>query len=126
MINARYLPTKSNRETWRLEKEIRALILKVVKERKEGAAQNDVLQAIVDGAVSNNLGDDEIENFVVDNCKNIYLAGYDTTAVSASWALMLLASNQEWQARARAEVLDICDARIPNSDMVRKMKTVGF
>jgi hypothetical protein len=37
----RYLPTKSNWEIWRLEKEIRALILKAVKERKEEASGNE-------------------------------------------------------------------------------------
>ena len=76
----RYLPTKSNRETWKLEKEVRSLILKVVKERKEGgASENDLLDMILGGATK-----DKTDRFIVDNCKNIYLAGYETTAVSAT------------------------------------------
>jgi cytochrome P450 len=123
----RYLPTKSNRETWKLEKEVRSLILKVVKERKEGgASENDLLDMILGGATNSEFGEDETDRFIVDNCKNIYLAGYETTAVSATWTLMLLASNPEWQQRVRAEVRELCaDGPLVDADMVRKMKTVS-
>ncbi|XP_022764621.1 cytochrome P450 714C2-like [Durio zibethinus] len=118
----RYLPTKANREAWRLEKEIRGLILKVVKERKETKSEKDLLQMILESATSSDLGKTETDRFIVDNCKNIYLAGYETTAVSATWTLMLLASNPEWQDKARAEVLEICGGELPDADMLRQMK----
>ncbi|XP_075646433.1 cytochrome P450 714C2-like [Castanea sativa] len=120
----RLLPTKSQRETWRLEKEVHSLIMKVVKERKEGASENDLLQMIIEGATNTDFGQGEIDRFIVDNCKNIYQGGYETTAVSAIWTLMLLASNPEWQQRVRTEVLEICAGQMPDSDMVRKMKTL--
>ena len=122
----RHLPTKSKRETWRLEKEVHSLIMKVVKERKEGASENDLLQMIIEGATNTDFGQDETDRFIVDNCKNIYLAGYETTAVSATWTLMLLASNPEWQQRVRTEVLEICADQMPDADMVRKMKKVSI
>ncbi|KAL2238446.1 cytochrome P450 714C2 [Sesamum indicum] len=119
----RHLPTKSNREAWALEKEIKALILNVVKERNEAGFENDLLQMVLEGAKNSNLSQEAIDQFIVDNCKNIYLAGYETTAVSATWCLMLLASHPEWQERIRAEVLDICKAgQIPDAEMIRKMK----
>ncbi|KAF8394786.1 hypothetical protein HHK36_018722 [Tetracentron sinense] len=118
----RYLPTKSNREIWRLEKEIRSLILKVVKEREEATHEKDLLQMVLEGAKKSDLGQDATDRFIVDNCKNIYLAGYETTAVSATWSLMLLASSPEWQARVRAEVLEICGGHMPDADMLRRMK----
>lgn len=37
---------------------------------------------------------------------------------------MLLAANQEWQARARAEVLEICKNNLPDAGMLRNMKTL--
>ncbi|XP_075634020.1 cytochrome P450 714C2-like [Castanea sativa] len=118
-----YLPTKSNREKWALEKEIRNLILEVVKERTKVAAhEKDLLQMVLEGARNSNLSQEETNRFIVDNCKNIYLAGFETTAVSATWCLMLLASNQEWQDRVRAEALSICGGGIPDVDMIRKMK----
>ncbi|CAK9134892.1 unnamed protein product [Ilex paraguariensis] len=118
----RHLPTKSNREAWALQKEIHTLVLKVVKERNEAGYEKDLLQMVLEGARNSDLSQDDIDRFIVDNCKNIYLAGYETTAVSAIWCLMLLASNLEWQDRIRAEVVQICRGRIPDSDMIRKMK----
>ncbi|XP_061348757.1 cytochrome P450 714C2-like [Gastrolobium bilobum] len=118
----RYLPTKSNRKAWSLEKEVRNLILQGVKERKDTTFEKDLLQMVLEGANKSNLTQEASDRFIVDNCKNIYLAGYETTAVSATWCLMLLASNQNWQDRVRAEVLEICKGRIPDSDMLYKMK----
>ena len=126
VIIIRYLPTKTNRETRRLEKEVRTLILKAVEERKlEGNQNDDILQMILDASDSGQHHD--VERFVVDNFKTIYLAAYETAAVSASWTLMLLASNPEWQDKARAEVLEICGSqKRPHPEMVRKMKTVSI
>ncbi|KAK4419775.1 cytochrome [Sesamum alatum] len=118
----RHLPTKSNREAWALEKDIRTLILKVVKERNEAGYEKDLLQMLLEGAKNSNLSSDMLDKFIVDNCKNIYLAGYETTAVSATWCLMLLASNPKWQERVRAEVLEVCKGRTPDYDSIRKMK----
>lgn len=79
---------------------------------------------LLEGAKNSDLSSDVIDKFIVDNCKNIYLAGYETTAVSATWCLMLLASNPQWQERIRAEVLEVCKGQIPDYDMIRKMKQV--
>ncbi|XP_010278928.1 PREDICTED: cytochrome P450 714C2-like [Nelumbo nucifera] len=121
----RYVPTKSNREIWRLEKEIRRLILKVVKEREASKQpEKDLLQTILEGAKEGDLSPEATDRFIVDNCKNIYLAGYETTAVSSLWTLMLLASHPEWQARVRQEVLQVCGSGklLPDADMLRRMK----
>ncbi|XP_057979700.1 cytochrome P450 714C2-like [Malania oleifera] len=127
----RYVPTASNREMWRLEKEINSSILKVVKDRSEGKSdEKDFLQIMI--AAAKNCGnssdgqspDISLDKFIVDNCKTIYFAGHETTATTASWALVLLAAHQDWQARVRAEVLEICKDNLPDSDMLRSMKTL--
>ncbi|KAJ4953049.1 hypothetical protein NE237_029881 [Protea cynaroides] len=120
----RFVPSKNNREIWRLEKEIRTLILKVVRERKEAGYEKDLLQMILESANNNNEELDESQ-FIVDNCKNIYFAGHETSATTASWCLMLLALHPEWQDRARAEVVDVYNGHPrPDVDMLRKMKTL--
>ncbi|KAK4376151.1 hypothetical protein RND71_006828 [Anisodus tanguticus] len=122
----RYIPTKNNRETWALEKEIKALILKIVKEKRitEAGSEKDLLQMVLEVATINSelMSQNAIDSFIVDNCKNIYLAGYETTAVAATWCLMLLAANPNWQQIIRDEVLQICKGQIPNADMIRQMK----
>ena len=95
-----YLPTKNNREIWRLVKEVHTLVLKVAKERKEaGHVHKDLLQTVLGGAENNNnMTKDAKEQFIVDNCKNIYLAAQETetVAITTVWCLVLLASNQDW------------------------------
>ena len=78
----------------------------------------------IEGAKESDFSREETDRFIVDNCKNIYLAGYETSSLTATWCLMLLAANQDWQERVRAEVLQICQGRNPDADMLNKMKQV--
>ncbi|KAK6912336.1 Cytochrome P450 [Dillenia turbinata] len=123
------IPTKSNREIWRLEKEINDMILELVKKKNEGARndkEKNLLQKIVEGARNCANGglvlESTLDKFIVDNTKNLYFAGRESTAVTVAWALMLLASHPEWQNRVRAEVIQVCGSRHPDADMLRSMK----
>lgn len=127
-VFTRYLPTKNNREIWRLDRETRSLILNIANERREGSpgsCKKDLLQSIIDGASAIHAKPSTINGFIIDNCKNIYFAGHETTAITATWCLMLLASHPEWQARAHAEVLEVCQGRLPDADMLQGLKTVS-
>ncbi|KAH6789062.1 hypothetical protein C2S51_004068 [Perilla frutescens var. frutescens] len=90
-----YVPTKQKRREWKVQRDVRELILRLVKQKSEATnyLEKNMLQMILAGAETNNLSSDVVDKFTVDNCKNIYLAGYETTAITASWCLMLLASN---------------------------------
>ncbi|XP_010256391.1 PREDICTED: cytochrome P450 714C2-like [Nelumbo nucifera] len=118
----RYLPTNSNRNIWGLEKEIHSSISRILDEHNRGRFEKNLLQIILDGSRNGELGPNTTERFIVDNCKSMYLAGYETTAISATWSLMLLASHPEWQARVRAEILQVCGGQLPNVDILRRMK----
>ncbi|KAL1829470.1 hypothetical protein ACET3Z_007882 [Daucus carota] len=120
----RHIPTKNNRKLWALEKGIYELISGVVNQRAEVGYTKDLLQMLLEEGQNSGLPKDEIEQFIVTNCKNIYLAGYETTAVSATWALMLLATNQEWQDRVRAEAIEVCQGQPPDIIAVNKMKVL--
>ncbi|KAB2610027.1 cytochrome P450 714C2-like [Pyrus ussuriensis x Pyrus communis] len=101
------------------------MILKVVKQRVEAAYEKDLVQMILEGA--KNSADNSAllhKNFIVDNCKTLFFAGHDTTALATSWALTLLAAHPDWQARACAEVLEICRDKPLDADMLRSMKVV--
>lgn len=124
-VIARFIPTKSNQEIQKLEREIRSLILDVVRERMErSTSEQDLLQSILANAGIGQVGSDTADNFIVDNCKNIYFAGHETTAVTATWCLMLLASHPQWQDQVRAEVMEICGGQLPNRDMIMRLKKV--
>ena len=132
----RFLPTKSNREIWRLKKEVDTLILNVVKDcqqenQKGTIPEKNLLQMMLESAVAS---DDKVprgfktDRFIVDLCKNIYFAGHESTALAASWILMLLALHPEWQERVRTEILEVCGEQLSNlfQDMeaFRKLKMV--
>ncbi|KFK27760.1 hypothetical protein AALP_AA8G425600 [Arabis alpina] len=115
-----------------LEKHVESLIWETVKEREkecEGDHKKDLMQLILEGAMSScdgNLEDksSSYKSFVVDNCKSIYFAGHETTAVAVSWCLMLLGLNPSWQTRIRDEVFRFCKNGIPDADSISNLKTV--
>ncbi|PON58855.1 Cytochrome P450 [Parasponia andersonii] len=125
----RFIPTINNMKIWRLEKQVHAMILDVVKQRTEATDEQDLLRMILEGAKvyggidSSSLGITR-DKFIVDNCKNIYFAGHETTAITASWTLLLLAAHPAWQTSVRAEVEEICRGGIPDADMLRSMKVL--
>ncbi|KAL2531964.1 Cytochrome [Abeliophyllum distichum] len=86
ILGLRYLPSMHNKEIWRLEKEIDLAILGLVERRSEDTCDKDLLQLILSSAKSygdnGNLPADITPNkFIVDNCKNIYFIGHETTAI---------------------------------------------
>ena len=89
-------------------------------------ASTDLLHMILKGAQKESeMGRDAMDRFIVDNCKNMYLAGYETMAVTGSWTLMLLALYPEWQAKVREEVVRVCGDQLPDAELIRQMKTVS-
>ncbi|XP_039037364.1 cytochrome P450 714B2-like [Hibiscus syriacus] len=109
---------------WRLEKDVHTLIWKEMK-RKGADSEKNILQMLIQGAKNSDLSQDEVDNFVVDNCKNICFPAYENGAVPAIWTLMLLALYPEWQDKVRAEVLEIFDGQSSTSAMLNKLKTVS-
>lgn len=133
-IQSRLLPVKKQNEIISLEREIESLIWETVKERERKCLespslldQKDLLHRILEGALNDqSLCKDSSKRFIVDNCKNIYFAGHESTAVAASWCLMLLALHPDWQSRVRTEVAQVCgDTSLPDADSVSRLKTVS-
>jgi cytochrome P450 len=91
---------------------------------KESGEDRNLLSAILHSASCSRVAIDEAENFIVDNCKSIYFAGYESTAVTAAWCLMLLGLHPEWQDRVRAEVHEVCRGQPLDSQSLQKMKNV--
>lgn len=126
----RFLPNRQQKEIENLEKEIESLIWEAVKERERECLETpsndkDLLHSILEGAINDdNVGENSSRKFIVDNCKNIYFAGHESTAVAASWCLMLLALHPEWQSRIREEMDQICPDGVLDAESVSKMKMV--
>lgn len=136
-VNCRFLNNKVEKEVKSLEKEIESLIWEAVQDRvqecsKRSSSEKDLMQWILEGAMNDqDLDEVSSKQLIVDNCKNIYFAGHESTAVAASWCLMLLALHPEWQHTIRAEFNQLCQnnddhLHVPDIDTLLKMKSVFF
>ncbi|KAJ6297147.1 hypothetical protein OIU78_022804 [Salix suchowensis] len=128
--NFGFLPAKKHNKISNLEREVESLIWEAVKERQQecretSSSEKDLMLLLLEGAVNDqSLGKDASKSFVVDNCKTIYFAGHESTAVAASWCLMLLALHPEWQDGIRKEQAEVFKDGQLSVDSLNHLKTV--
>uniref|UniRef100_A0A453SAN0 Secologanin synthase n=1 Tax=Aegilops tauschii subsp. strangulata TaxID=200361 RepID=A0A453SAN0_AEGTS len=92
----RFLPTKKNRMSWGLDREIRRGLVQLIGRRSDAD--------------------------MVEECKTFFFAGKQTTTNLLTWATVLLAMHPEWQDRARQEVLAVCGlGELPAKEHLHKL-----
>ncbi|KAI3891223.1 hypothetical protein MKW98_007528 [Papaver atlanticum] len=139
----RFLPTKKNRCSWKLDKEIKKSLITLIERRKQKSTSEN---QFVDGCPKDLLGlminagsketslvrSDSLSSSstitildIVEECKSFFFAGKQTTSNLLTWITILLAMHPEWQQLARDEVLKVCGSRdVPTKDEVAKLKTL--
>lgn len=63
---------------------------------------------------------------VIEECKQFYLAGQETTSSWLTWTMIVLAMHPDWQERARQEVLQVCGKKEPNFEALSLLKIVSI
>ncbi|XP_031106766.1 cytochrome P450 CYP72A219-like [Ipomoea triloba] len=130
----RFLQTKRSRRMDEIDKEINAVVGRIIGKRieamKEGEANNnDLLDMLLESNFKeiNHHGNQEfgmtIEE-IISECKLFYLAGQETTSSLLVWTMFLLSRNQEWQERAREEVVHVFGDDKPDFDGLNRLKIV--
>lgn len=103
-------------------------------QRKENSMSNqednvdDLLSLLLQSKNKENQqeGDGLTIDEVMEECKQFYLAGQETTASLLTWTVIVLAMHSEWQEKARQEVLQICGKNEPSFESLNHFKIVSF
>ncbi|KAG6471324.1 cytochrome P450 CYP72A219-like [Zingiber officinale] len=128
----RFLPTRINTRMKAIDKEVRGILLSIIKKREEsmklGTSKNDdLLDLLLESNLRHlrehgNVGMTTDE--VVEECKLFYFAGQETTSLLLTWTMVVLSMHQDWQERAREEVLQAFGKENPTFDGLSHLKTV--
>ncbi|KNA16181.1 hypothetical protein SOVF_091470, partial [Spinacia oleracea] len=136
----RFVPTKANRRIVELDREIRTLLKGVIEKRKQaikaGEKPKDDLLGILLESNFVGIGHGNKKQLqhrieltieeVINESKLFYLAGQGTTSTLLVWTLIMLARHQNWQARAREEVLNTFGNRNPDFQGLNHLKIVNM
>uniref|UniRef100_A0A453SAN2 Cytochrome P450 734A1 n=1 Tax=Aegilops tauschii subsp. strangulata TaxID=200361 RepID=A0A453SAN2_AEGTS len=135
----RFLPTKKNRMSWGLDREIRRGLVQLIGRRSDAAEDHEAeikekgnsggfrdLLGLMINARDKKSQAMPVED-MVEECKTFFFAGKQTTTNLLTWATVLLAMHPEWQDRARQEVLAVCGlGELPAKEHLHKLKTLGM
>ncbi|XP_011070908.1 cytochrome P450 CYP749A22 [Sesamum indicum] len=120
-------------EAKKLQQRIKSSILEIVKKReinvKDGEFQSfgsDYLGQLVEMTHESDVKKRITTDQMIDEIKAMYGAGHLTTTNLLGWCVLLLATNTEWQDRAREEVNRTFGRKSPDSDGIARLKIINM
>ncbi|KAJ9560261.1 hypothetical protein OSB04_005421 [Centaurea solstitialis] len=119
----KYVPTKMNRLRWKLEKEKTELIRKLIEKNKNTKQKPKHLLGLMMSPYEKDKMLDLEE--IMNECKTFYFNGKEAPANFLTWVFLLLGLHQEWQNKAREEVIRVCgDNPFPSVENLAELKIV--
>nr|GME06658.1 cytochrome P450 72A15-like [Ipomoea batatas] len=130
---------KKNRRRNNLDKKITSMLRTLVETKeakiRAGEAKEDDLLGLLlqsNNAQTNQQNhESNKKNYemsmeeIIEECKQFYLAGHETTATWLTWTIIVLAMHQDWQQKAREEVLQVCGNKTPDPQAISHLKIVS-
>jgi cytochrome P450 len=115
-----WVPTPANRRLRRTSRKLDALILGIIDARKRsGETRDDLLSLLI--RARDEAGGQMTDAQVRDEAVILFLAGHETTALALTYALYLLATHPEAQARIGEEVARVLGGRSPGLADLEKL-----
>lgn len=107
-----WFPSPNNLRAWKALDVMDGLILRIIQERrKQPGDQLDLLSMLLRAQDDRGQGMDDAQ--LRDEALTLLLAGHETTASGLSWALYLLGTHPEVEARVRQELGEVLQGRPP-------------
>jgi len=114
-----WVPTPLNRATNAANEDINKLIYQIIEGRRAAAPRDDLLGALL--AATDEDGSRMSDEQLRDETVTLFLAGHETTALSLTYTLYLLARHPEIEARLLEEVREIVGDRVPTAEDVARL-----
>ncbi|KAJ3687592.1 hypothetical protein LUZ61_016756 [Rhynchospora tenuis] len=122
----RFIPTKKNQMRSKINKEIRDSLRKLILTNRSKCEDSKNLLGLMLAASKTDGQEMGIEE-IIDECKTFYFAGKETTANLLTWVVLLLGMHQEWQQKAREEVMAVCGKdHYPSADDLANLRTISM
>ncbi|KAK9063727.1 hypothetical protein SSX86_017599 [Deinandra increscens subsp. villosa] len=110
----RFIPTRANKKFLQNVSELRSVLMAIIDKRKKaietGEGKCDDLLGILLESNSKEIEEHGVGmsmEDVIEECKLFYIAGSETTSNLIVWTMVCLSLHQEWQTRAREEILQV-------------------
>jgi len=127
----RHFPTKNNRRMKTIVKEIQVILRGIISHREKArdageAPSDDLLGILLKSNSEQSKGNGLNMEEIMEECKLFYFAGQETTSVLLAWTMVLLSQHQDWQARAREEVMQVFGHNKPDLQGINQLKVVSI
>ncbi|CAA0382439.1 unnamed protein product [Arabidopsis thaliana] len=125
----RHFPTKNNRRMKTIVKEIQVILRGIISHREKArdageAPSDDLLGILLKSNSEQSKGNGLNMEEIMEECKLFYFAGQETTSVLLAWTMVLLSQHQDWQARAREEVMQVFGHNKPDLQGINQLKVM--
>ncbi|KAL5856696.1 hypothetical protein ACOSQ3_004154 [Xanthoceras sorbifolium] len=122
----RFMPTKVNKRMRQIYGEVGALLRGITEKREEsiqmGSDEKDDLLNLFNQNSNAGMTTED----VIEECKLFYFADQETTANLLTWSMTAMSMHQNWQERAREEVLQIVGKNKPTFDDLNHLKILNM
>ncbi|XP_074270527.1 cytochrome P450 72A397-like [Silene latifolia] len=125
----KYVPTKTNKmirdKNAEIENLLKKIIDKKVKAMKNGeGSKDDVLEILIESTSKKEKKLRMSFRDLIEECKLFYFVGHESTSLLLVWTMILLSKHQDWQNRAREEVLATFGANPPDFEGLNRLKII--
>jgi cytochrome P450 len=115
-----WMPTPVRVRQKKLSEKVQQAVMNLIAERRQrNQDRGDLLSMLLNATDENGVGLSDIE--LRDEIVTLFLAGYDTTALTLSWARYLLAQNPQAEAALYHEVDTVLAGKAPTFEDLKRL-----
>ncbi|KAJ0718086.1 putative secologanin synthase [Helianthus annuus] len=129
VLKFRFIPTQANKKFKENVKELRHVLMGIINKRKKaidmGEGKQDDLLGILLASNTKEIEEHGVGmsmEDVIEECKLFYIAGSETTSNLIVWTMVCLSLHQEWQIRAREEIVQAFGNNQPDFEGLKNLK----